>query len=377
MSSIGHQAASVRFKVLVVNPDGTEILAQDWKNNLLLNTGLDNVALAHWVDNFGYGVAGTSTNPTRRDSTPTTFTVSGGVITASAGFFVAADVGRILKTNDPSFTEMTITGYTSGTSVTTSSGATIGTGYTGTVWYVNDTSLGAEVKRTNTYTTSTGDNGSTFSVDTWTHQRTYLFSAETGSVTYNELGWAPAASGNLFGRATIAGTTLVAGQQLKVVITLTVKYSPASPTAVADVSGATFSTAGTASIDKNSEVYGVDASGNPTPLGNGMLEPLAAKTCALASATFAQSSMATSGASPTFTDSVALAKAAYVAGSFTQSLSGTFTVSQGNYTIYGYFILGYGNQTVFSVKLTTPIAKTNTHTLTPTFTYSWGRILTN
>lgn len=375
-----HQAASVRFKRFIVNPDGSEIPCGDgkWTKNLLLNSGLDGVATTLWCDSFLYGVLGTGTNPVRRDSTPTTFTVSGGTITASAGFFTSADVTRILKTNDPLATEMVITGYTSPTVVTTSSAATIATGYTGTVWYVSDTTLGSEVKRTNTYTTSSGNNGSTFLTDTWTHQRTYLFSAETGTITYREIGWAKASTGTLFGRALIAGAgdTLVAGQQYKVIIQLSVKYSPASPTAVPDVSGGAYNTAGTFSIDRNSETSTVNSVGATVQLGNGSLEPSTGPLLCMASATFTQSSMASTSPTIPFIADIVLAKASYVAGSFQNVMSGTADVNTGNYTCYGFFI-DTANASAYSILFTTPQTKDNLHTLTPTITMSWGRILTN
>ncbi len=226
-----HAAASVRYRLEILDAAGLLVHRVPWKRNLILDQGLDAVAVRGWVQNFDYAVAGTGTTATRRDSGAITVSRAGTTLTASAGFFEAADAGRLFKFDTGE--EVRISSYTDGTYVETVTSGTI-VSAEGTVWYVNQTALATETKRTGTLSTDSGDNGSSFLVDTWTHKRSFIFSAESGSVNYREVGWSATNTpgNNLFGRDLLAGggVNLVSGQQLKVTVEMSVKIGPASST---------------------------------------------------------------------------------------------------------------------------------------------------
>lgn len=377
-------AAQVHYRVSVLEA-GRTVARLPRKKNLILDQGLDAVAARTWCENFAVAAAGTGTDPVRRDSGAVTFSRAGNVVTASAGFFVASDVGRLIKWNTGE--EARIVTYNSGTEVITADSGTIASDQ-GTIWYVNRVGLATESKRTNTYGTNGGDNGSTFLTDTWTHKRTFIFSAEVGTVTYREVGWSHTTTpgGNLFGMDLLpgAGVTLVAGQQLKIEVELSVTYAPASSTAWANVI-AGWSTPGVHGILASS-VSIVDPSGASSITGVATLEPgytTFPKRVALATNTDAPAPMI-SGNNVTATGVILgknLTPAAYTSGSFALTYSATFAVGEANSTAIRSISLGFlesgFERTAYKVLLDAAETKDSDHTLTLTFTLSWGRILTN
>lgn len=230
MKKVIHTAASVSFEMTVINPDGSIARRLPRRRNLLLDTGLNRLANQSWCSLFSYFSLGTSSNPTSRDSGAVTLTIAGGTATASAGFFEAADVGRLIKCD--SGEERTITAYTSPTIVTVA-GADVAAATQFTVWYVNDTAHGAEVQRYNLLSGDAGDhgwnwNGATGVLSTWV---TRVSNAVTAPAqTFKEIGWCNNAfDGILNGRALInggIGDTLVTGQKYKVKVTLERTLSP-------------------------------------------------------------------------------------------------------------------------------------------------------
>jgi hypothetical protein len=68
------QAASGRLKWQVVDGATGEVVRDsgpDWIKNLILNAGMDEVAVKTWVDCFQYAIAGTGVTPTSVDSAHT------------------------------------------------------------------------------------------------------------------------------------------------------------------------------------------------------------------------------------------------------------------------------------------------------------------
>lgn len=375
----------MHYRTEILNPDGSVARRSPWKHNLVLDQGLNNVATDFWAAQTGNCAIGTGVPTLRRDSTPTTFTQAGTTLTASAGFFVSTDVGKIFKWGTGSAgAELRITGFTSATVVTVGTSATQSTPTIGTIWYVDTTGLVTETKRTNNCSLNAGDNQSTFSVDTWTHKRTFLFPVESGSVTYKEIGWSnqSAAGANLFGIDQISpGDSLSAGQQYKVIVSLTIKFSPTSPQAVADFGNNGFVTAGNAGFE------GVDTSTIAPVTSNGGitatyadLEPCDKNSLSargyLATATWTQSNLTGStvalpGGSIAKTSR---SSAAYTAGTFYRDFSNVWDTTVVA-TVFG-IIIG-ASSIGFSDKFTASQTKDGTHTLTVVFRLSWGRILTN
>jgi hypothetical protein len=387
-----HAGMGVEFEVFIINPDGSEYQVGKKQKNLLLDTGLDKIGAGKGVCQcFENAAVGTGTNPVLKDSGSITASQTTTTVTASAGIFAAGDVGALLKFD--SGQEVYITAFTSSTVVTVSVSQTVASSLF-TIWYVNQTGLQTESKRTNTYGSGASDNQSTFSTDTWTHQRVFIFAAEVGSVTYQEIGWSDIASAgaNLFGRALfLSPPSLSVGQQLKVTMQLSVKWSPSSITSVADVGGGSgYSTAGNmmtesvlASVSSASASYVQNPSGS-TGSPNGWMDPsFAASPSVVAFAilrgtitlnsAISSTSVPSNPAAGLYNPSSAAA-ASYTAKNFFRDVTYTFNLATANGADHYGICLGQRNWTLL---FTSPQTKDSSHTLTFTVRYSWGRILVN
>lgn len=380
------QGASVRYTLQILER-GKIVRTIPTKKNLILDQGLDGIASRAWVTAFEYAAVGTGTEPTRRDTGAVTVSRAGSTLTASAGFFIASDAGRLFKFD--SGEEVRITAYTSATEVTTADSGAIAAD-AGTVWYVNQTALQTESKRTNTYGTDSGDNGTTFLTDTLTFKRSFIFSAEVGTVTYREIGWSHtgAAGANLFGRDLLAGSgvTLVAGQQLKAICELSVKLSPASSTAfVNPISGGfgdngfygcEFASLGRVSAGGGSDLDEQKISLEPST-------PLVGKAWTLTTNSGAIGAMNGNGLATAVAVKILAAAGSYASGTFTKTYTGKAAISELNAANWRSICFGsrHGstNQTYAAMRIlmNTNQTKLSTHTLELTFRISWGRILTN
>ena len=189
------QGISVKYQCRIIDAK-TGIMVRELprKSNLVMDSGLNEFATLAFVDLFADAIVGTGTNPVMRYSSPVTFTQSGNQVTASAPFFASSDVGYILKYGAQGAgsggAEQYITAFTSNVLVTVGSSAIVPSTL-GAVWYVTQTSMQAPVKSTSSYASS--GNGSLFATGSGTcsltHTRIFNFSVETGTVTYNEVGW--------------------------------------------------------------------------------------------------------------------------------------------------------------------------------------------
>jgi len=387
------QSARVEYRRGARNPDGSVDWFNngEWDHNLILDSGLDSVASRFWVENIAYGVAGTGTNPVERDSGATTFTASAGTVTASANFFEAADANRLLVLDDGS--QGYITAYTSPTQVTWN-GPDVAVGSQGGVFYVNRTALQTEVKRTSTYRTSTGDNGSTWSAvnGEWEFKRTFLFSTESGSVTYKEIGWSWGTTGTaLFGMDVFSGggDALVSGQQYLIQVKLVLRISPAlAAVAAPDVGSGGWNTEGDIVLNSvgtdTSNAFPAFASIQTTGVRYGSyggLEPCHVQDqegrnqMTFATANFTLGTAATAGGVADVTGiTKSTGASSYVTGSFTRTHSASLSVSEANGLIYGITkCAGFTSNRVMAVKFDTPQTKDNVHTVKAYFRYTWNR----
>mgnify|MGYP005846250423 CR=1 FL=1 len=375
------QSVKVNYRTGARNPDGSVIWLRDWDHNLILDGGLNSYGVRQWPNCFTYAAVGSGTNPVERDSGATTFTASAGTITASAGFFEAGDTGRLFRADSGEQGYLTYVNTTS----CTWTGPDFGAASPGTVWYVNRTALQTEIKRTNTYRAESGDNFTTWTgaTSTLTMQRTFLFTAEVGAVTYREVGWSWGSGATpLFGMDVFSGggDTLAAGQQYLIAVQLIVTVSPTSPTTAPNVGTGGWNTEGDISIGTvaiSGGIAGVDTNGSSNGQNNKWLD---------ASTTYGEIWVATAPFTlPTATTSPVTGPAGLVGGSITNLTytSGTFyrdkqsvfSVLQGNNgTIYGICLgSGPGATLGLAVKFDTPQAKDAEHTLTVTFRISWQR----
>jgi hypothetical protein len=400
MRVVFHQSASVRYQARVIDAASGKIVRElPMRKNLIMDGGLNRYAVQYFVDLFSYSVVGTGTNPTNRYSAPVTFTQAGNTVTASLAFFANTDVGYILKYgasgSGAGGAEQYITAYTSPTSVTVSSSAVVGA-VNGCLWYVNQTALQTQVKNTSTYA-GTG-NSSVFAnggagTSTLTHTRIFQYSTETGPVTYNEIGWSWDGT-SIFGRDLItpSGIALVSGQQLQVTLQVALQFGPCNTVAVGDVSGGTWNTSGNALIEYMTSQTGGNGSNVFTTLNSAgnkltgaLLEPVGfngyGTSLCLIEGTWTQQTTTqnTANLSTNTTLLQTLAGGAYTPGSFSFSGGTTLALATGNGVTFNGIALSNSNAGgwVFSIQLTTPNSKDAAHTLSFTFTLSWGRILVN
>lgn len=377
------QSAAVLYTVAVLDAAGREVRRLPRKRNLILDQGLNAVAARSWVANITHAAVGTGTTPTKRDSGAITFSRAGSVITASANFFDVTDVGRLFKFD--SGEEAYITAFTDAQNVTVSIAGTVAASE-GTVWYVNQTGLAVESKRTNTYGSDSGDNGSTFVRPSWTFKRTFIFSVESGSVTYQEIGWShtATAANNLFGRDLISGgVSLIAGQQLKVILELVVTLSPSESTAWSNVITG-WSQDGNHGIECCS-LDSVAPAAPGTPTGSGVLEPSNGTLYfSLSTSTTALQVAQVGSISPGGVIGARLAtgREAYVPGNFYVEFKPTWGPTIGNSASIRSIFLDYSdgsnfNRSIYRVLLAAAETKAGTHKLELTFRFSWQRTLVN
>lgn len=374
------QYASVRFRRMILNPDGSIAKRTKWGRNLILDSGLNAVAGRSWPACFEYCAIGTGTNPFIRDSGTVTFTVAAGVVTASSSFFEAGDTGRLLHLDSGEKGYLT---YSSATSATWT-GVDVGVASEGTVEYVNRTSLQTEVKRTNTYRTSGGDNGSSWLGSpnfTWTHQRTFLFTAEVGAVTYREAGWSWGSGGtNLFGGVVFSGggDSLSAGQQYLLQVQLIVRVSPTAAEPQSNVATGGWDVTGDFALRSVQGFQTVNSSGGTTGANDKGLDPGEAYgTLKLATATFTLGSgpVNSNVASPTSVNDKSVSLESYTNGTFTRRkhANSVWSVSEANTTIYGLIYNTASGNMALAVLFDTPQVKDNEHTLQVYWRFTWDR----
>jgi hypothetical protein len=356
--------AGIEFQIDVLDADGATLRSLPKRRNVILNQGLDRIGAGKtWTDVISYVAAGTGALVTKRASGSVTVSASAGTLTASAGYFVAADVGRIFKFDTGQ--ECTITAYTSATVVTTSNTATIAAA-AGTLHCVNLTTLVTETDRSSTVSTALSQSWDSAN-STLTFSITLLTPILTTARVYSEIGWSDSSSGNLFGCAPISPSqSLGIGQRLKVTINLALVVGPTTPTAL-NGSG----------LNVGSQVIGGLSSAYPAHNAI-ILSPTVATgpylfttPLTLANTNFGTSSFSygTSMSPSTYTLNT------YVSGSYTRSAAWYWADTKGAITAYGMY-LSY-NYAVFQIRFTTPIEKTANDRIDATFTWSWGRTLVN
>jgi hypothetical protein len=231
--------ALFRYRVGYIR-DGIRHITSQWRNNLIQDAGLDKMASTAYCDCFSTCLFGNNVSPVavQRNSGVVTFTQASNVITASGGFFVAQDVGRLFKWGAGSAgTEAYITAYSSATQVTVAASPDVAVGEVGTVWYVKTPQLSTLLQSTSTYGSTGGDNGTSVVGSTITMKRTYTGSAVGSATTLTEVGFSNSASNsNIFDRDIIpGGVALLTGDIPLAVAELIVTFSPSTSTGQSNV----------------------------------------------------------------------------------------------------------------------------------------------
>lgn len=364
---------SVDYRVQVIEAETGAVVSDHGQHrNLTLDVGMDALGTANVRDCNKWLILGTGALITKRASGAITITAAGGTLTASAGFFAAADVGRILKLE--SGQEYRITAFTSATQVTSSNATGAGPS-AGTIHYVNITALITEASASNTR-----ESGPTAawnaSTGTLTFGAVHLGPIlASGSRTVTELGWAfdngGGSRGALFGVAALApSVTYAAGQRLRVEVAVQFQLGPLGPLAFAGTGLA----AGTHGI----QYFAVDNLGYflalvfPNQTGSGT-EIYADANAAAITAPAAWPG----GYYPpkTFTASTKTLNA-YTPGTFTRTMTFAIPDTAGAGTIQSIYIEN-AQRNIYRALLSAPIAKTSANRIDGTITWSWGRTLVN
>lgn len=372
--------AYVKYETQILE-NGRVISRRPEKRNLLLDTGLDGFAVRSFWESFSHCVLGNGTTPTKRDSGAITVSITSEVATASANYFEAADVGRLLKLD--SGQEVYIDGYTSGTEVSVT-GADDAAASEATIWYVNESGHGNELVRTSNLGTDSGDVSNSWDGNEVEHKRTFIFPVEESARTYKEIGWSHTnnAGNNLLGRDLIpnGGDSISPGQQYKVIVKLYIALSPLTQTAVASVGSGGWDTAGTVMLYSLHETFlGKEDDGGLFLDNRGRLEPSFNKFLYLSKAVDAlpTSPVTTIQAVPAGALKLSLTPDAYTPGSFQKTFRRTLSTSEGNDEWTEIGMHGDSNSRLLYLRLDTPQTKDSDHTLDIAFTISWGRTLTN
>lgn len=369
-----HNSLHIEYHTEILDGEGRTVSSRPPKRNLLLDSGLDNLAGQAFWFSFSNVVLGTGTAPTKRDSGAATVTISGEVATASANFFQAGDVGRLLKVD--SGQEVYISGYTSETEVAVA-GAADEAASEFTIWYVNATGHETEVRRISTVSaTDSSWNGTQAMLS-----RTFTGPVESTARTYREIGWSGTSTvgNNLLGRDLIpgGGDSIAPGQQYRVTVRFFIGITPIEPTAFDNVGGG-FDLGGTAMFARLHRAFlGPSNSSIFITSGDTFFDPDKTRQVSLYDAALDMPSAPSIASNAS--DSARrlnLTKAGYVAKSFRLVESATFGTSQGNGTVAAVAV-GAGSSTNWHLNLTTPQSKASTHTLAMSYTHSWGRTLVN
>lgn len=395
------QIASGQYKVMVVDSaTGKVVREQPWQHNLILNQGLDRVAVMLWADCFVYGIAGTGTRPNTVDSSTDTAVQSGTTVTKTGALLdftgTDADVGDMIKWD--SGEEARIIAITSANVCEVANSATVASGEF-TIYHTAQVGLQTETKRSATYLTGSGNCESSLTGNVLSSRRTYDFTAETGNITYTEIGvgWAASGSTTVFSRILLAApVALVAGQQLRVVYQLNLTITPNTPVSKnLPVSGwpVAPSTVTTGQECVQNILLSTVASNGTTSgyVGTGIyaLEPSATQGTTT-NASFALSTNATALAA--FGSAANRATTQYLSGNIaTHSVYASlnfyvdrnmlFGVAEAVSTSLRSLVIGHGSSAAsatyqaFTFLFDQVQAKSNTQTLSFTVRFSWGRTL--
>lgn len=243
IAEASNTSARGRVRWLVVDAKTGQIVRQsDWFNNIILNNGLDEVAVRQWADLMVYGSVGTGTTATKLDSGIITATQAGSTVTASAPIFVtggppSGDVGNMIKWDTGDERRITAFIDTQNVTVTPASpNANSGAAGEFTIFRTNQTGLFGEVKRTNNYFQGSPNCGTSRSGNVLRFRRTYDHTAEVSNIQYTEGGvsWASSGANTHFARMVFTvPVTILAGQLIRMVYELVLTVTPATANALA------------------------------------------------------------------------------------------------------------------------------------------------
>jgi hypothetical protein len=390
---------SGRAKIQVINHDGSIAESRDWQDNLLLDQGLDRMAVKAICDIFSVAVKGTGVTVTQEDLTGTsnTYSQSGTTITRTAGTrnFTGADVGRLMKFEDANQSEAHITVINSTTSVDVDVTNTPFSNQKSVIFYVNQTAMATEAGRTNNYSTVAGDNstvtGTGATINQRTFQRTFVFDPETANTTYTEVGFSDSmmVAANINIRILLNSGVAVngpsggnPGQQLKVtyqmVLTVFPKTAAADNGSMITDSGNQMSGNKSANSVIESFFTSVVGPDGVTDISNPHLDPYYPSSAALSPVNVALAPFAGT-VRGTGANIVDMTADIYTPGSFSNTYEANWGISDASGLVWRSLCIIDTDSGIsaFTRLFTSNQTKDGNHSLNFVFEKTWGRALAN
>lgn len=386
-------SVSMRIRTVQLDPEGNIVFERPFSKNLVLDSGLNGMALDTSLSNngdpaasFRYCHIGSGTNPTSIASGSITFTQAATSLASSSPFFTSAMVGGLFKYGVGSGgVELYITAFITNILVTVGTSMTVASPTVGTVWQVQATTLQTEISRTNTYRTLGGDNFTTCTSPTAVMQRTFNFGTQGSSINVNEIGWGSLNGTSIGGRIVLPSTDVVGiGNTYLVILQLTITFSPASPAAVTNV-GTNIDTSGNAMMEFF-DIDRVDNTGAITVQGS---IAAGANVCAIVMTgvtytqrtTIANTSTLDWSANETVISGGSAIGWAYAGSRGLCTITGTASISivTGGQSTFGIGIANFSSlRPSFDIKLTTPYSLlVGVFTPTTVFACLYNRTLVN
>lgn len=392
-----HLRASLlfRYKLEVVR-NGRVVARRPWRANMITDVGMNGIGTGTWsllsgcrTCSLGNAVSPT---PVRRDTTPNTISQAGNTVTASAAFFSAADVGRLIKFGAGSAgAECYVTAYVSPTEVTVSTSATIAA-QVGTVWYVNQANLDSPLALT--WLALTGGSTRTVVGNVVSNIATVVHTSNAlaANADVSEVGFGTTTGTGLFDRDIVSPPVgLVAGDQARVTVQYTQTYDVTQGALANFATGwntagnfgwETFRSSLAVANNANSAIPELDASG--IERGGRIFSLIASAGANIALLSTAQAALSAfnisgTGARTTLVQASSVANSAYATGSFYRDKVHTWNTATANGSIYGVAIwevagaAGSYGALIFTAAQT----KLNTQVVTITTRISWARVLVN
>lgn len=239
---VGHigQVASGKFRVAVVDSKTKQIKSiSDWKPNLILNSGLAMVGTNTWYKCIsrcyaGTGsVTGTNANTTDSGAATAVSDASGNVtVVGSWDFTVQASVGDCILWDTGQQGRITLIGGALTATITPAPGGGGIPAAEFTLCRTSRSTLVTPAKQATSYLTGRPNQEALLTGNVVVTRFTYDFPAETGSVTYTEVGLSaanitPPSAATLFSRLVLpVATALVSGDQLRIIYQLQVAVNP-------------------------------------------------------------------------------------------------------------------------------------------------------
>lgn len=237
------------YRLQVVNAKTGEVVEErPWKKNLILNGGMNQVAIQRVADMNYYGIAGTGTRANYFTSSTSTITQSGATVylyertgyipdftSSYTGYPNLVELGDVLKYANGS--QSMVTAIIDGFNLTVSPTYSIdlANSQSFTLWKTSQHDLQTEQHRSVDYLVGSSsilgwNCGNQISCSTITNRRTYNFAEETVGHTYTEVGvtWTNTATPtSSFARALVdPPLTIASGFQLRMTHDLKTTYTP-------------------------------------------------------------------------------------------------------------------------------------------------------